>query len=166
MPGGVGLLVRHHRRRDRPRGRQYRALAERHRRGARLRERLLGRPVVPAGAVPPVTPLKTLTFWALGVLGIPRLELYVEPRNEASIRTAERAGFRQEGLLRSWQEVGGERKDMLMYCCCRATCRIEDALGRPFCATQGVRTARRWGAWPQRTSLPRRGRAAGSPGRR
>ena len=59
--------------------------------------------------------LRTLTFWALGVLGIPRLELYVEPWNEASIRTAERAGFRQEGLLRSWQEVGGERKDMLMY---------------------------------------------------
>ena len=59
--------------------------------------------------------LKTLTFWALGVLGIPRLELYVEPWNEASIRVAERAGFQQEGLLRSWQEVGGERKDMLMY---------------------------------------------------
>jgi RimJ/RimL family protein N-acetyltransferase len=59
--------------------------------------------------------LKTLTFWALGVLGIPRLELYVEPWNEACIRTAERAGFQREGLLRSWQEVGGERKDMLMY---------------------------------------------------
>jgi len=59
--------------------------------------------------------LQTLTFWALGVLRIPRLELYVEPWNEASIRTAERAGFRREGLLRSWQEVGSERKDMLMY---------------------------------------------------
>jgi RimJ/RimL family protein N-acetyltransferase len=59
--------------------------------------------------------LRTLTFWALGVLGVPRLELYVEPWNEAAIRAAERAGFRQEGLLRSWQEVGGERKDMLMY---------------------------------------------------
>jgi RimJ/RimL family protein N-acetyltransferase len=59
--------------------------------------------------------LRTLTFWALGVLRIPRLELYVEPWNEASIRTAERAGFRREGLLRSWQEVGPERKDMLMY---------------------------------------------------
>jgi RimJ/RimL family protein N-acetyltransferase len=59
--------------------------------------------------------LRTLTFWALGVLGIPRLELHVEPWNEASIRVAEQAGFRQEGLLRSWQEVGGERKDMLMY---------------------------------------------------
>jgi RimJ/RimL family protein N-acetyltransferase len=59
--------------------------------------------------------LRTLTFWALGVLGIPRLELSVEPWNEAAIRAAERAGFQQEGVLRSWQEVGGERKDMLMY---------------------------------------------------
>ena len=59
--------------------------------------------------------LGTLTLWALGVLAIPRLELYVEPWNEAAIRAAERAGFQQEGVLRSWQEVGGERKDMLMY---------------------------------------------------
>ena len=59
--------------------------------------------------------LRTLTFWALGVLGIPRLELSVEPWNEAAIRAAERAGFQQEGVLRSWQEVGGERKDMRMY---------------------------------------------------
>jgi len=59
--------------------------------------------------------LQTLSFWALGVLRIPRLELYAEPWNEASIRTAERAGFQREGLLRSWQEVGGERKDMFMY---------------------------------------------------
>jgi [ribosomal protein S5]-alanine N-acetyltransferase len=59
--------------------------------------------------------LRTLTFWALGVLRIPRLELYVEPWNEASIRAAERAGFQREGLLRSWQEVGPERRDMLMY---------------------------------------------------
>jgi RimJ/RimL family protein N-acetyltransferase len=59
--------------------------------------------------------LRTLSFWALGVLRIPRLELYAEPWNEASIRTAERAGFQREGLLRSWQEVGGERKDMFMY---------------------------------------------------
>jgi ribosomal-protein-alanine N-acetyltransferase len=59
--------------------------------------------------------LQTLTFWALGVLGASRLELHVEPWNEACIRTADKAGFRQEGLLRSWQDVGGERKDMLMY---------------------------------------------------
>jgi RimJ/RimL family protein N-acetyltransferase len=56
-----------------------------------------------------------LAGWALGELGIPRVELYVEPWNSASIRSAERAGFRREGLLRSWQELDGERKDMLMY---------------------------------------------------
>jgi [ribosomal protein S5]-alanine N-acetyltransferase len=59
--------------------------------------------------------LRTLARWSLGVLGIPRLELNVEPWNEASIRTAERAGFQREGLLRDWQEIGGKRKDMFMY---------------------------------------------------
>jgi len=29
-------------------------------------------------------------------------------------RTAERAGFAREGVLRSWELVGDERKDMLM----------------------------------------------------
>jgi [ribosomal protein S5]-alanine N-acetyltransferase len=57
----------------------------------------------------------TLVRWAHQELGIPRLQLYVEPWNMASIRTAERAGFHREGLLRSWQEVGDERKDMFMY---------------------------------------------------
>jgi len=56
-----------------------------------------------------------VTEWAFSELRIPRLELYVEPWNQASIRTAESTGFRREGLLRSWQAVGGERKDMLMY---------------------------------------------------
>jgi hypothetical protein len=53
--------------------------------------------------------------WAHQDLQIPRLELYVEPWNLASIRTAEMVGFRLERLLRGWQEVGGERKDMFMY---------------------------------------------------
>jgi ribosomal-protein-alanine N-acetyltransferase len=48
-------------------------------------------------------------------LRIPRRELYAEPWNQASIQTAEKAGFRGEGLLRSWQAVGGERKDMIMH---------------------------------------------------
>jgi ribosomal-protein-alanine N-acetyltransferase len=53
--------------------------------------------------------------WAHQDLQIPRLELYVEPWTLASIRTAETVGFRLEGLLRGWQEVGGERKDMFLY---------------------------------------------------
>ncbi|HEY3514994.1 GNAT family N-acetyltransferase [Kribbella sp. NPDC051137] len=59
--------------------------------------------------------LGAVVRWALGGLRIPRLELYVEPWNAASQRTAERVGFEREGLLRSWQQVGEERRDMLVY---------------------------------------------------
>lgn len=50
-----------------------------------------------------------------GLNQFPRLELYVEPWNEASWRTAEKAGYQREGLLRGYQEVGGERRDMFIY---------------------------------------------------
>jgi RimJ/RimL family protein N-acetyltransferase len=43
-----------------------------------------------------------------------RIELYVEPWNRGSIRTAERAGYQREGLLRSHQPIGGHRVDMLL----------------------------------------------------
>jgi RimJ/RimL family protein N-acetyltransferase len=33
----------------------------------------------------------------------------------ASARTAESAGYEREGLLRSHQEIGGKRVDMLLY---------------------------------------------------
>jgi RimJ/RimL family protein N-acetyltransferase len=61
--------------------------------------------------------LKQITEWAQNELRIPRLELYVEPWNIGSIKTAEAAGFKQEGLMRSWQKVGDERKDMIMMSC-------------------------------------------------
>lgn len=59
--------------------------------------------------------LRSLSGWAMGELGIPRLQLHVEPWNVPSVRTAEAAGYRCEGLLRSWQVVGGERRDMEVY---------------------------------------------------
>ncbi|MGK5547434.1 GNAT family N-acetyltransferase [Streptomyces sp. URMC 127] len=59
--------------------------------------------------------LRAITEWALLDLRIPRLELYVEPWNAASMRTAERAGFRREGLLRGRQLVGEERRDAFRY---------------------------------------------------
>lgn len=59
--------------------------------------------------------LRTLTRWAWTLDGIGRLELYVEPWNRHSWQTAERAGFQREGLLRCWQPVGAERRDMYMY---------------------------------------------------
>ena len=59
--------------------------------------------------------LRAITAWGLGEPGFARLELYVEPWNTGSRRTAESAGYAREGLLRDWQRVGGELKDMLMY---------------------------------------------------
>ncbi|MER7452130.1 GNAT family N-acetyltransferase [Nocardia beijingensis] len=59
--------------------------------------------------------LQAVADWAFEQLAVARLQLYVEPWNTASIRTAERAGFRREGLLRGWQQVGDRRRDMFMY---------------------------------------------------
>lgn len=42
------------------------------------------------------------------------VELYIEPWNTASVRTAEKAGFVREGILRSHQEIDGMRRDMLL----------------------------------------------------
>ena len=59
--------------------------------------------------------LAILSGWAETLEDVARLELYVEPWNEASWRCAEACGFEREGLLRSWQQVGDSRKDMFMY---------------------------------------------------
>jgi [ribosomal protein S5]-alanine N-acetyltransferase len=66
------------------------------------------------------TALQALTAWAFTLPEVQRLQLYVEPWNDASWRTAERCGYRREGLLASWQNVGPERKDMFMYSRVRA----------------------------------------------
>lgn len=59
--------------------------------------------------------LSLVADWAFADLAMARLELAVEPWNEASWRLAEGAGFRREGLMRQWQPVGDERKDMYLY---------------------------------------------------
>ena len=51
--------------------------------------------------------------WAFDALGVKRIGLHADPRNVASIRVAERAGFKREGLLRSWADVNGERVDQV-----------------------------------------------------
>jgi ribosomal-protein-alanine N-acetyltransferase len=59
--------------------------------------------------------LGALSTWAFELTTMERLELYVEPWNEGSWRAATSAGFSREGLLRSWERVGTERRDMYMY---------------------------------------------------
>ena len=59
--------------------------------------------------------LRTLVSYAFGLLDLRRLEADVDPRNTNSIRTVERLGFRQEGLLRERWHVNGEIQDSLFY---------------------------------------------------
>jgi [ribosomal protein S5]-alanine N-acetyltransferase len=59
--------------------------------------------------------LRALTEWAVTLDDIDRLQLYVEPWNEGSWRAAEACGYQREGLLRRWERVGGESRDMYVY---------------------------------------------------
>lgn len=59
--------------------------------------------------------LTALTAFAWTVPGLHRMQLHIEPWNTASLRTAERAGYEREGLLRSYMEIGGRRRDMLVH---------------------------------------------------
>ncbi|MFD7923382.1 GNAT family N-acetyltransferase [Streptomyces sp. NPDC059740] len=60
--------------------------------------------------------LRAVSRWALRETGdLHRLELYIEPWNTASWHTAEKVGYRREGLLRAYQVVAGTRRDMLLY---------------------------------------------------
>lgn len=74
-----------------------------------------------------VAALRTLSALAFATVEVDRLQLFVEPWNEASWHAAERAGYEREGLLRSWQRVGDERRDMLVYALTRDAERVSPA---------------------------------------
>jgi RimJ/RimL family protein N-acetyltransferase len=63
--------------------------------------------------------LTAVTAFAWSIPQLHRLELHIEPWNAASVRTAERAGYRREGLLRSYQEIGGRRRDVMLFAAVR-----------------------------------------------
>ncbi len=65
--------------------------------------------------------LSALTVFGWTLPALHRVELYIEPGNMASIRTADRAGYVYEGRLRSYQEIGGQRRDMLLHAAIRPT---------------------------------------------
>jgi RimJ/RimL family protein N-acetyltransferase len=58
---------------------------------------------------------RLLAVWALTRLGLERVELLANPRNEASLRLAERAGFTREGTLRRYRRRHGVREDLVMF---------------------------------------------------
>ncbi len=53
--------------------------------------------------------------YAFDNLGIVRVELYIEPTNDASLRVAAKAGFLREGLLRQHDRCHGGRWDMVLF---------------------------------------------------
>jgi RimJ/RimL family protein N-acetyltransferase len=59
--------------------------------------------------------LRLVSDWALGDLGLERVELHIEPGNEPSIRVAERIGYVREGVLRSVHFKDDHRQDIAMY---------------------------------------------------
>lgn len=63
--------------------------------------------------------LSALTAFGWSLPELHRIALHIEPWNTASIRTAERAGYEREGMLRSYMEIGGRRRDMLLYAAVR-----------------------------------------------
>lgn len=53
--------------------------------------------------------------WALQSLGWARLQLWIEPDNEPSLRVAQAAGFIHEGVLRSYSVIEGRRCDAVFF---------------------------------------------------
>ena len=53
--------------------------------------------------------------WAIAELGLERLQLRIDPENQASHTVACRAGYQREGVLRSSFVVRGERRDSVLY---------------------------------------------------
>jgi ribosomal-protein-alanine N-acetyltransferase len=58
---------------------------------------------------------RLLAEWALREWGLARLQLATVVDDTASQHAAEEAGFRREGVLRSWSELDGRRVDIVMF---------------------------------------------------
>jgi RimJ/RimL family protein N-acetyltransferase len=58
--------------------------------------------------------LRLLAEWALHTVGVGRLQVFVAPENIPALRLAESAGFRREGLLRSYWDDNGTRLDAVV----------------------------------------------------
>jgi RimJ/RimL family protein N-acetyltransferase len=59
--------------------------------------------------------LALVSRWALGPLGLQRLDLYASVANPASMRVAARSGFVREGTLRKAWSRGPAREDLAVY---------------------------------------------------
>jgi RimJ/RimL family protein N-acetyltransferase len=58
--------------------------------------------------------MRLLADWALGELGLGRLQVFVAPQNVAALRLVSRTGFRREGVLRAYWSAGAGRVDAVV----------------------------------------------------
>ena len=79
--------------------------------------------------------LRAITSFAWTIPELHRTELYIEPWNTPSIRTAEQGGYLCEGLLRSRQEIAGQRRDMLLHSTLRDRADRLPGTSRPHLST-------------------------------
>jgi RimJ/RimL family protein N-acetyltransferase len=59
--------------------------------------------------------LRLVTDYALGEVGLARVQLLINSDNTPSLRVAERSGYAREGVLRSFYVKPGRRDDMVVY---------------------------------------------------
>lgn len=59
--------------------------------------------------------LNGITPWAFSVLAIQRLELFIEPDNLASAKTARNAGFSYGKTLKAYMTIDGTARDMVLF---------------------------------------------------
>lgn len=59
--------------------------------------------------------VRLASSYAFAHMGVGRMELYSEVDNTASTGVARQAGFTKEGVLRSQERFGEERRDMVLY---------------------------------------------------
>jgi ribosomal-protein-serine acetyltransferase len=59
--------------------------------------------------------VKAVVDWAFDVVGVRRIELHAAVANVGSRKVAERAGFEQEGIKKSWRAIRGEATDFALY---------------------------------------------------
>jgi [ribosomal protein S5]-alanine N-acetyltransferase len=75
--------------------------------------------------------LRAAVTYAFEVLAIPRLQLFIEPWNAASLRTAEYGGFTQEALLRGWERIGDTQHDAYCYALLQQDWTVQGSIERP-----------------------------------
>jgi ribosomal-protein-alanine N-acetyltransferase len=75
--------------------------------------------------------LRAAVTYAFEVLAIPRLQLFIEPWNAASLRTAEYGGFTQEALLHGWERIGEAQHDAYCYALLLQDWTVQGSIERP-----------------------------------